>query len=279
MHPSMNRIRRAGAALVLTAGVGVGAAACSMSTQQEVELGQQYAAEINRQLPIVDDATTNQYINALGSEIARYGQRNLRYTVFIVNTDAVNAFAVPGGYVYLNRGLIDETDNLAELAGVLAHEIAHVELRHGAEQMERAQRANLGLNLAYILIGRNPSQLEQAAIQVGGSAWFASHSREAENEADNVAVDLLVASRIDPNGMVTFFMELLQERQRQPNRFEQWFSTHPLEEQRIAAVRARIQQYSAAQRANLTTNTRAYESFKNRLSRYPAPPPEFRVSP
>lgn len=241
-------------------------------------MGRQYAAQINAQLPIVDDGSINQYINSLGQQIASQGGRNLRYYFYVVNTDMVNAFAVPGGFVYVNRGLIEETDNLSELAGVLAHEIAHVELRHSAEQMERAQSANLGLNLAYILLGRAPSGVEQAAIQVGGSAWFANYSREAELEADELGVELAVNAGINPTGMVSFFQELLAERERRPSQLEQWFSTHPLTEDRIARTRQIINRYSASRLSSLTTNTRAYENFKTQLARYPAPPPEYRAS-
>src|SRR5690606_38405957 len=171
----------------------------AISTRQEAQLGQQYAAQINAELPIVNDATVNRYLNQLGDQIARAGTRQIGYTFYIVNSDVVNAFALPGGYVYVNRALIEATDNLAELAGVLAHEIGHVEERHGAEQLERMQAANVGLGLAYILLGREPGTLERAAIEVGGGLYFASHGRAAENEADAVAVRLLASSGYDPN--------------------------------------------------------------------------------
>jgi predicted Zn-dependent protease len=252
--------------------------ACSISQQEEIQLGRQYAAEINRELPIVEDAAVNRYINLVGDRIARQGKRNIDYTFYVANTDAVNAFAVPGGFVYVNRGLIERTSNLAELAGVMAHEIAHVEERHGAEQLERMQRANLGLNLAYILLGRAPGTLERAAVQIGGAAIFASYSRSAEREADDVAVPLLVAAGIDPNGLVTFFKKLLEERESRPSTVEQWFSTHPLTEDRIAEVRNEIRQIPPATLRNLTVNTDQYEDMKARLRRYPAPPAQFRQS-
>lgn len=265
------------ATLLVAPVVALGVTACSISQQQEIELGQQYAAEINRELPIVDDAVVNRYINLLGSQIARQGDRQIEYTFYVVNTDAVNAFAIPGGFIYINRGLIEQTDNLAELAGVMAHEIAHVEERHGVEQLERMQRANLGLNLAYILLGRTPGTLEQGAIQIGGAAIFASYSRSAEAEADAVAVNLLVGAGINPTGLVTFFMELLEERERRPSTLEQWFSTHPLTEDRIAAVRQDVNRIPASTLNQLTVNSAQYEEMKARLRQYPAPPAGFRV--
>jgi len=252
-------------------------ASCAISPRQEVEIGREYAAQINRELPIIQDAAVNRYINVLGQRIAAGGTRGLTYRFYVVNTDAVNAFALPGGFVYVNRGLIERADNLAELAGVLAHEIAHVEERHGAEQIERVQRANLGLSLAYILIGRAPSGLERAAIQVGGAAVFARYSREAEREADEVAIPLLVRAGIDPNGLVTFFMELLAERQRQPSILEQWFSTHPTTEERIAEAREVIRRIPASELRDLTVDTQQFRDFKERVRRQPPPPAQYRV--
>lgn len=263
--------------LALVAGGTVTAAGCAISTQKELELGQQYAADINRQLPIVDNATANRYINALGNEIAERGDRRIPYRFYIVNSDIVNAFAVPGGHIYVNRGLVEATDNMSELAGVLAHEVGHVEERHSAQQMERLQGANLGLSLAYILIGRAPTGVERAAIDVGGGVVFSSYSRQAENEADETAVALLVSAGIDPEGLVTFFGKLLEQRSRRPGQVEQWFSTHPLTEDRIARVQQIIARTPGADAPGLQETSNAYASFKAELRRYPAPPPEYRA--
>jgi beta-barrel assembly-enhancing protease len=268
------------AILGLVAGGTALVAGCGVSTQQEVEMGAQYATELNRQLPIVDDATLNRYINQVGNQLAgvtaRAQREGLRYQFFIVNADVVNAFAVPGGYVYLNRGLIERTDNLSELAGVLAHEIAHVEHRHGVEQMQKANNANLALTLGYVLLGRQPSGVEQAAIGIGGNLYFARHSREAENEADALAVPMMVAAGINPTGLSTFFQELINERQRTPSALEQWFSTHPLTEERIANTRRLVAEVPASQLRGLTMTSSQYSSFKTRLRSYRAPPPQYR---
>jgi beta-barrel assembly-enhancing protease len=252
--------------------VVVTVSACGVTTQQELEMGAQYSAEINRQLPLVSDGSANSIINQMGDQIARAGQRGINYTFYIVNSDQVNAFAVPGGYVYVNRGLITRTRNMAELAGVLAHEIGHVEHRHGAEQMERMQRANLGVNLAYILLGRQPGQAEATAVNAAGSIYFARHSREAENEADAAAIPMLMASRIDPRGLVTMFQLLISEQQRQPSAFEQWFSTHPTTQDRIAHTQQLINQVPAANLRNLNTTSSAYNTLKSRLRALPAAP-------
>jgi beta-barrel assembly-enhancing protease len=266
---------RRGAVLGLAAGT-MAASGCGISTQQEVEMGAQYAAEINSQLPLVQDAQLHRYINQLGNELAQYGDRNLRYTFYIVNADMINAFAVPGGYIYMNRGLIERASNMAEVAGVLAHEIGHVEHRHGIAQMERMQMANIGLTAAYVLLGRQPGGLEQAAIEVGGAAVFASYSRGAENEADAYAIPMLMAARINPNGLVTMFQKLLEDQERRPGTVEQWFSTHPTTQDRITTISAEIARLPAGSLQGTRTNTDAFASFQQRLRQYRQPPAQFR---
>ena len=247
-------------------------AACGVSTQQELEMGAQYANEINRQLPILSDATVHRNINILGDQIARYGKRGIDYTFYVVNANEVNAFAVPGGYVYVNRGLVERTGNWAELAGVLAHEIGHVEERHGVEQMERLQGANLGLNIEYVLLGRTPGQVEGAAVNAVGTVVFSKYSREAENEADRVAIPLMLGARVNPNGLTSMFEKLMAEQRSSPSRVEQWFSTHPTTQERIEATRAEIQKVPSSQMAGVTNSSSTYDQLKSRLRSLPAAP-------
>ena len=129
--------------------------ACGISQQQEIQMGQEYAQQINAQLPIVQDPELNRYINVLGDSIAGLTSRkDLDWHFFIVDSKEVNAFAVPGGYVYVNRGLIERSDKMDEVAGVLGHEIGHVVRRHTVKQMEKEQGANVGITLACVLTGR-----------------------------------------------------------------------------------------------------------------------------
>ncbi len=267
---------RRGLAVGLVA-TSAGLGACGVSEQQELQVGRQYAAEINRQLPIVDDPQIHRFLNQLGDRIQRQpGARDIPYTYYVVNIEEINAFAIPGGFVYINRGLIERTDNLAELAGVVAHEIGHVEARHSAEMMERAQTAEAGLILGSILLGAPPGGVAGAAVDLGAQAYFSHHSREAENEADAIAVRMLPVVGIDPNGLVTFFKELIAERERAPSQLEQWFSTHPLTEERIANVRALIRALPPHEGQSLQVTSRDYETFKARVRQLPPPPPEFR---
>jgi beta-barrel assembly-enhancing protease len=267
---------RPAAVLALTGGLALGAAGCApaVTTQQEVELGRQYSAQIARELPLVQDAASLQYINQLGNQIARLADpRGFAYTFYIVNAPEVNAFAVPGGHIYINRGLIERSSTMSELAGVLAHEVAHVAHRHGIDQWRRAQQANTTLGLIYgVLLGRPPSGIEQVGIQAGGAAVFAGYSRDAEREADATAIEYLIRSGIHPRGMVTMFETLMAERQRNPGAVEQWFSTHPTTEERITNTRNRINAIPQSRLQNLTTNTQSYNDFRARVNRLPAPP-------
>lgn len=258
--------------LILGSMLAVSTAACGISTQQEVQMGGEYAAQINQQLPIVQDAEINRYVNVLGDSIARLADdRGIDYTFYVVNAAEVNAFAVPGGYIYVNRGLIERTQNLSQLAGVLGHEIAHVVRRHSVQQMEKAQGANLGVILGCTLINVCGSQAAQAAIQVGGSALFAKFGRDDEREADRDAVVNVVRTGIHPRGVPEMFQILLAEKSRNPSAVESWFSTHPGEEERIQETQAVIGQIQPAILQTLTVNTNAYNSFKTRVRSLPAP--------
>ncbi|MDQ3555327.1 MAG: M48 family metallopeptidase [Gemmatimonadota bacterium] len=246
----------------------------ALTTQQEVQAGAEYAAQINRQLPIVREGTINSYINGLGSRLARQADpRGIRYTFYVVNSDVVNAFAVPGGHIYVNRGLIERAANLSELAGVLGHEVAHVSERHSVERLQKAQNANLGLGVVYgiLLGGRSPGAVEQGAVQGVGSLVFAGYSRDAEREADAVGVQVVTRAGINPQGMVTFFQKLLQEERRTPGAL-QWFATHPGTEERITRVQQAIQQTPGARGGSLATDDRSFQQFKNRVRQLPAAP-------
>ncbi|HVF40098.1 MAG TPA: M48 family metallopeptidase, partial [Gemmatimonadaceae bacterium] len=208
--------------------------ACGISQQQEVQMGTEYAQQINSQLPIVSDPELNRYINVLGDSIARLTSRaDLDWRFFIVDSREVNAFAVPGGFIYVNRGLIERTDEMSELAGVLGHEIGHVVRRHSIEQMEKAQGANIGVTLACVLTSICNSDIAQAGINIAGGAVFARFSRQDELEADQEAVNNTVRARISPVGIVSMFQTLINERKNRPGGVAAWFATHPLEEDRI----------------------------------------------
>lgn len=257
----------------MTAALALSVGACGVSTQQEVQLGQSYAQQINEQLPIVRDQEINRYFTLLGDSIARLSDdRNLDWHFFIVDAPEVNAFAVPGGFIYINRGLIERTTNLAQLAGVLGHEIAHVTRRHSIDQMQKAQRAEVGVTLACILTNVCASEAVQAGVQIAGAAAFARFSRQDEQEADELAIRYVMRTGIHPEGIPQMFELLLAERQRSPGGVEAWFSTHPLEEDRVAATRAAIAQIDPLLLEDLIMDTQAYQAFRNRVRSLPPSP-------
>lgn len=248
-------------------------AGCLASTQQEIQLGQQYSAQINQQLPLVRDAEVVRYINVLGDSIARLADsRDLQWEFYVVDSPEINAFAVPGGFIYINRGLIERTQNLSQLAGVIGHEIGHVTERHSMTQMRDAERANAGVTLLCVLTNVCNNQAAAAAIQVGGGAAFANFSRQDETEADVVGIRHVVAAGIDPRGIPEMFRILLDQRQRSPSSLDAWFRTHPLEEDRIANTQAIIAQLDQAMLRRLTRDTPQFQAFKRRVQALPPSP-------
>jgi beta-barrel assembly-enhancing protease len=273
----LERILIAGVSMkrfIIGIAVACSVAGCGVSQQQEVQMGQEYAQQINAQLPIIQDPEVNRYINVLGDSISRLTSRkDLDWHFFIVDSKEVNAFAVPGGFVYVNRGLIERADKMDEVAGVLGHEIGHVLRRHTIKQMQKEQGANIGITLACVLTGVCGNGAANAAIQVGGGALFARFSRGDEAEADQEGFNNVVRAGISPEGMVTMFQKLLEERKTRPAGVEAWFLTHPLEEDRITAIQARINQLPPNTLANLGTDTRNFHTFKARLQSLPPSPP------
>jgi predicted Zn-dependent protease len=261
------RARRGAAVLALCGATAAGGCA-TVSTQQEVQLGTDYARQINQQLPMLNDAATRNYINTLGNQLAAVAdQRGIRYTFQVVNSDAINAFAVPGGFIYVNRGTIERANNLSELVGVLSHEITHVAERHSIEQLQRAQGANTLLSILYGgVLRRNPGAIEQVGVQGVGTAVFAGYSRDAEREADRGAVNIMLRAGYNPQGLATFFQTLLGERQRNPSKVETWFATHPQTQERIANVQAMIQATpGASNNPRLVRDNQAYQNFRARV--------------
>lgn len=245
---------------------------CAISTQQEVEMGAAYAAEIDRELPLVRDPELVRYINVLGDSIARIADtRDLEWRFSIVNSRDVNAFAVPGGFIYLNRGLIERAQSLSQVAGVLGHEIGHVTKRHSVKQMQKAQQANVGILGICIFTSICGSDAGQAVVGISANAAMASFSRADEDEADAVAVTYMVRAGIDPSGIPGMFQILLDERKGTPDALETWFRSHPLEESRIAAARERISSLDPSSLVGLTQDSPNFQAFKRRLAALPPP--------
>jgi predicted Zn-dependent protease len=266
----LSQPRRAALGLVALAALG----ACGgISQQQEVQMGAETAAQVNAQLPMLNDATINAYVNSLGRSIAqRTSRADLDWRFAVVNSEVINAFALPGGYVYVNRGVLTNASNESELAGVLGHEIEHVVRRHSVKQMEQVQGANVGVGIACALTGICQNSAAQAAIQVGGTAVFAKFSRGDEVQADEGGFNNLIAAGINPTGMLTFFNKLLAEEQRSGGgAASAWFSDHPGTQDRIADIQRMLNENSG--RFNgLRMDSQAFQSMKARLRQLPPAP-------
>lgn len=258
--------------LVLMA-VCAAAIGCAVSTQQEVQMGQQYSSQLNTSLPVVSDPAIDGYINQLGDSIAKLtGRGDLDWHFFVVNTDVVNAFALPGGYIYVNRGVIERADKMDELAGVMGHEIGHVVRRHSVKQMQTQQGANIGIALTCVLTNVCDSGASQAAIQVGGAAVFAKFSRQDEKEADEEGFKNVIRAGISPRGLVSFFQKLMAAEKGGGSPVDAWFSDHPLTQDRIADIQQLIDAKDPALLRTLTEDSRTFHDFKDRVHALPPGP-------
>lgn len=256
------RLALAGAALLL--------AACVPGTQEEVAMGNSYAQQIERELPIVRDPEVLRYINVLGDSIARVvDDRSLTWRFNVVDMSEINAFAVPGGHIYVNRGLIERTTNMSELAGVLGHEIAHITQRHSMKQMAAAQRANIGMTGLCIFAPSMCQGLAGAGVSAIAQGGFAKFSRDDETESDRYGVLYVTRAGIDPRGMPSMFRILLRERERNPSGLEAWFSSHPIEESRVRTTEEEIAKMDPVVLNSLTRDTRSFQAFKTRLASLP----------
>ena len=240
-------------------------------------MGRDYAAKLNQELPLVREEAIRGPVSETGLALARVSPRpDLPYEFQVVNTNVINAFAVPGGFIYMNRGLIEESEDMSEVAGVLAHEVGHVVARHSAQQLERARAAGLGLTLGSIVLGR-PSGLAQLGVNVAANLYFARHSRADESEADRLAVDLMTEAGWHPCGIVAFFRTLLVERGSKPGALTSLFASHPLTEERIREVGRLIAAIPRSELEGLRRSMPAYQRMKSALRDYPPPPEKYRV--
>jgi len=282
-HPSTSRAgggyaTRRAAPLLLALLVLVGLVGCvTVSRQDEIEMGRDFSRQINEQLPLVDDPIILGPIDEEGHRLARLSPRpDLPYEFHLVNTNVINAFAVPGGFIYMNRGLVEASGDMSEVVGVLAHEVGHVVARHSAEQIERSRKMGLGLALGSVIFGA-PSGLARLGVNVGANLYFAKHSRADEAEADSIGVALMSEAGWDPCGLVDFFRTLLAEREDRPGALASLFASHPLTESRIRETDRMITRLPAERREGLRTSSAEYRRMVRALRDFPPPPPKFRV--
>ena len=227
------------------------------SVQQDIEIGRQSAAEAERQLPMLRDGSVEDYVDDLVERLggAAPGHK-FPYQGKVVNATDINAFALPGGYLYLNRGLIEAARTEGELAGVVAHEIAHIALRHGTHNASKAYAAQAGIGvLGGILTRGKPRSTAQIINVIGGlglNAVFLKYSRDAETQADIVGTQILHRAGYNPMDMANFFEVLRQQHGRDPGRLAEFMSSHPSPANRSARVQqeARLLGAPAASRSS-----------------------------
>ncbi len=218
--------------------------------EQDIQIGQQSAAEVERQIPLLRDPAVEGYVARIGRRLAAVTPGpKFPYTFKVVNASDINAFAMPGGPVYVTRGIIDAVRNEGELAGVMAHEISHVALRHGTNQASKAYLTKAGIGILGGVLGAgggSAGSIVQAVGGLGMNALFLKFSRTAETQADIMGTQIMAKAGYDPLAMVSMFQLLKSQQASQPGKVAQFFSDHPNPENREARVRQEAQALRAS---------------------------------
>lgn len=237
----------------------------SGSLEKEVALGQQLAAEVDRETKFIDDPVITEYLNRVGQNVALHSDAKVPLHIKVVDSDVVNALTLPGGFIYVNSGLILACDNEAELAGAMAHELGHVAARHTVENLAKANLLEYGALAGSIFLGGVPGLIFQNTAGLGLAAAFLKFSRNAEEEADRLGAQYLYAAGYDPNALSTFFEKLLANEKRKPGFISKAFSTHPSSADRRHATLALVARFP--EREEYVINTSEFLRVKARLLR------------
>ncbi len=242
------------------------------SPAQDVEIGKQGVAEVEKEVTLLKDAQVERYVSQLGQRLVNYAPGNTDYpwTFKVVNSQDINAFALPGGFIYVNRGVLEAAENEAQVAGVIAHEIGHVVMRHGTHRASQAQLAQMPLAILGGVLGRSSSataQLAQLGIGFGLNSILLKNSRGAESQSDEIGTYMLYEAGYDPHAMAGFF-DIIGKKY--PQRTLQFFSDHPNPENRVDRVSALIPQLGPAKQAR--ADSPEFRAAKKHLLGLAAPP-------
>ena len=244
---------------------GVGKGVNFYSLEREMALGKSLAQEVERSAKLIDDPVVSEYVNRVGQNLVRNSDAKVPFTIKVIDSDVVNAFALPGGFFYVHSGLILRADSEAELAGVMAHEIAHVAARHGTKNATKGEMAQLA-TIPLILLG--PGGWAGYGLYEGLNfaipMSFLKFSRDAEFEADYLGLQYMYAAGYDPNAFVTFFEKVEAEEKRQPGTVPKFFSTHPPTPERVVAIQKEIGNVLPAHEQYIVT-TSEFDTVKARL--------------
>ena len=234
------------------------------SLETEIRMGKQYAMQVEQGVKLVQDPVVNEYVNRIGQNLVRNSDAQVPFTIKVIDSDEVNAFALPGGFFYVNSGLILAADEEAEMAGVMAHEIAHVAARHGTRQMTRAQWANIG-TIPLIFIGGGIGYGIYEAAGLGLPLTFMKFQRNFEAEADYLGLQYMYKTGYDPQAFISFFEKVQAKEKKKPGTLAKAFASHPQTPDRIEKSQQEIATILPA-RAQYVVSTSEFDDVKSRLA-------------
>jgi predicted Zn-dependent protease len=234
------------------------------SLEKEIALGKQLALEVERQAKVVSDPVVAEYVNRLGQNLVRNSDAKVPFTIKVLDSQDVNAFALPGGFFFVNSGLILKADNESELAGVMAHEIAHVAARHGTREATKAQLVNYG-TIPLIFMGGWAGYAIRQAAGLAIPMGFLKFSRGMESEADMLGLEYMYKAGYDPESFVDFFEKIQSLEKKKPGTISKVFSTHPMTDDRIHSAQKNIQELLKA-KPEYVVNTSEFDGVKARLN-------------
>ncbi|HTM42357.1 MAG TPA: M48 family metallopeptidase [Terriglobales bacterium] len=234
------------------------------SIEKQVQMGKQFAAQVESSVKLINDPTVTEYVNRIGQNLVRNSDAKVPFTIKVIDSDEVNAFALPGGFFYVNSGLVLAADNESELAGVMAHEIAHVAACHAAREQTRGQLANLA-SIPLIFVGGGLGYGVYSAASVALPMTFLRFSRGFESEADYLGLQYLYKSGYDPQSFIAFFEKLKAQEKKKPGFLSKAFSTHPQTPDRIEKSQAEIA-HLLPPRPEYVEDTSEFEDVKARLA-------------
>jgi predicted Zn-dependent protease len=234
------------------------------SIEKEIALGKQMAQQVERDSKIINDPVVSEYVNRIGQNLVRNSDAKVPFTIKVIDSDEVNAFALPGGFLFVNSGLILKADNEAELAGVMAHEIGHVAARHGTRQATRGELANLG-TIPLIFMGGWAGYAVRQAAGLAIPLGFLKFSRGMEAEADMLGIEYMYKTGYDPRAFIDFFERLETLEKKKPGTISKVFATHPPTEDRIEKAQEEIQK-ELKPRPEYVIDTSEFEHVKARLA-------------
>jgi predicted Zn-dependent protease len=234
-----------------------------VSLEKEIAIGAQVSQQFEQTARLIEDPVISEYIDRVGQNLVKHSDAKVPFHIKVVDTDEVNAFAFPGGYFYVNKGLILAAENEAELAGVMAHEISHVAARHATERMSKAQYLQFAAIPALFVGGYWTQMAIQNGLGLGINLELLGITRDSEREADQLGIQYLWNTGYDPNGFVTFFEKLQEQEKSKPGRLAGFFRTHPYTETRIAA--SLDEERFLPEKDNYIVNTSEFDRVKARL--------------